>query len=378
MMNPLSLALVLEVVRRALAVSPLRAVKQVVVSMRRFGGALGTAAVFGLLLLGAIPAIGDDDEAMRYNRLLGRGINLGNALDAPSDASWAVKLKSEYFQTIKKSGFDSVRIPVSWSLHAAAQAPYTVDPAFLAKVDWAIDQALSQGLAVVLDVHHDVDMERRPDESLPGLTAIWAQLAQHYRSYPDKLSFELLNEPSGALTDNKWQEVMPVLLHTVRETNPTRMVVIGPAYWNSLDRLDNLRLPPEDKRIIVTFHYYIPLRFTHQGAPWMPGSDKWKGTTWTGAPQERAVLDRDFDKAAAWAARNSRPLYLGEFGAFQAADIDSRANWTRAVAEAAERRGFSFAYWEFGSSFGAYDPVAMKWSEPLLGALVDRPRQGQK
>ncbi len=335
------------------------------------------AAACALAFLAAVPAAPAEDEAARYNRELGRGVNLGNALDAPTGATWAVRLKSEYFRTIRQAGFDSVRIPVSWSLHAAAQPPYRIEPGFFANVDWAINQALSQGLAVVLDVHHDVDMERQPDQGFPRLVAIWEQLAQHYRDYPDKLSFELLNEPSGALTDEKWQGVMSALLRTVRAKDPKRIVVVGPAFWNSLDHLDKLVLPPDDRRIVVTFHYYVPLKFTHQAAGWVPGSDKWKGTTWTGAPEEQAVIDRDFDKAAAWAARNARPLYLGEFGAFEAADMDSRANWTRAVAEAAEKRGFSFAYWEFCSGFGAYDPVAQKWRAPLLQALMEGKRKDQ-
>jgi len=312
-----------------------------------------------------------DDAAMRYNKILGRGINLGNALEAPTGATWALHLKSEYFQIIKQAGFESVRLPAAWTQHAAKEAPYTIEPAFFARVDWAINQALSQGLAVVLDVHHDVDMERDPDQSLPRLSAIWMQLAQHYRNYPDKLSFELLNEPSGALDDEKWQGVMTSLLHIVRENDPTRIVVIGPGFWNSLDHLDKLDLPRDDRRIVVTFHYYAPFHFTHQTAGWVAGSDKWKGTTWSGSSEEQAALDHDFDKAAAWARQNSRPLYLGEFGAFEAADMASRATWTRAVTEAAEKRGFSFAYWEFGSSFGAYDPRIGAWRRPLLSALVN-------
>lgn len=308
--------------------------------------------------------------AAHFNELLGRGINLGNALDAPKEGEWGVVLRSDYFREIKKAGFNSVRIPVSFSPHAAQQPPYRIDPVFLKRVDWAIGEALSQGLVAVLDVHHFPEMEQDPDHALPRLVAIWTQLAEHYRAYPDKLYFELLNEPSGALTDDKWESVMLTLLHTVRASNPTRMLVIGPAYWNYPDHLSNLKLPDDDRHIIVTFHYYAPLQFTHQGAPWMPGSDKWKGTTWTGTPDQLAALDKDFDKAASWAQANDRPLYLGEFGAYQAADVDSRARWTRAVVEAAEKRGFSFGYWEFCSTFGAYDPVAMKWRAPLLEALM--------
>jgi endoglucanase len=332
------------------------------------GFRLATAAAIFVLAFSA--AASQEDVAARANRALGRGINLGNALDAPLNASWALRLRSDYFDAIKQAGFNSVRLPVAFYLHTEAAAPYAIDPGFLAQVDWAINQALSRGLVVVLDNHHDVGMEKRPDESLPRLIAVWTQLAQHYRDYPEALYLELLNEPSGALTDSEWAKDAPVLLSAMRKVDPKRTAVIGPGYWNSLDHLEALALPDNDRNIIVTFHYYVPLRFTHQGAGWMPGADKWKGTIWTGAADEQARLDHDFDKAAAWATANRRPLYLGEFGAFQAADMESRARWTRAVADAARRRGMSFAYWEFGSSFGAYDPTKLQWRAPLLEALT--------
>ncbi|NHV98837.1 MAG: glycoside hydrolase family 5 protein [Thaumarchaeota archaeon] len=57
---------------------------------------------------------------------------------------------------------------------------------------------------------------------------------------------------------------------------------MGPAYWNTIDHLDELKLPEEDENIIVTIHYYSPMDFTHQGAKWAGREDKvgveWKGT----------------------------------------------------------------------------------------------------
>src|SRR5262249_38700059 len=174
------------------------------------------------------------------------------------------------------------------------------------------------------------------------------------------------------LTDDLWNEAVPQLLAVVRETNPKRFVIIGPGQWNNLNNLDKLRLPDADKHLIATFHYYNPFEFTHQGAPWQAGADKWKGRTWRATDAERAALSKDFEKAAAWAKKNNRPLFLGEFGAFQAADMESRAIWTRAVAREAEKHGFSWAYWEFCSGFGAYDSKAKSWREPLLKSLVER------
>jgi endoglucanase len=323
----------------------------------------------GLLALHTF-AFSAEDEAVHYNRLLGRGINLGNALDAPREGAWGVTLKSKYFQDIKDAGFNSVRIPIRWSAHASTQLPYTIEPMFFSRVDWAVNQALSRGLVAIINVHHYQEMHTNPAEHLPRLVGLWRQIAEHYRSYPDRLYFELLNEPADRLTDDQWQDAFPKVLEVVRETNPTRIVIVGPAYWNHISHLPNLRLPEEDRHLIATFHYYSPFQFTHQGANHVPGSDAWKGKTWTGSTQDREALARDFDMAATWAAQNRRHLYLGEFGSYQAADMTSRAQWTRAVVGEARKHSFSWAYWEFCSTFGAYDPIALSWRQPLLQSLM--------
>jgi len=67
-------------------------------------------------------------DPFKQNKHLGRGINLGNALDGPSEGEWGVTLKEEYFKIIKKAGFDSVRIPIFVSTHALKEPPYTIDP----------------------------------------------------------------------------------------------------------------------------------------------------------------------------------------------------------------------------------------------------------
>src|SRR5207247_7305573 len=94
-----------------------------------------------LAMLGVGAARADDIFAI--NKKLGRGINLGNALEAPKEGEWGVTLKAEYFKRIKNAGFATVRLPVRWSAHAQAAAPYAIDAGFFRRVDWAIDQALA-------------------------------------------------------------------------------------------------------------------------------------------------------------------------------------------------------------------------------------------
>jgi endoglucanase len=334
-----------------------------------------TRLVAALLLLApaAAPAAAGPEpqpDAHAVARRLGRGINLGNALDAPSEGEWGVTLRAEYFAAIRRAGFQSVRLPVRWSAHAGEAAPFALDRAFAERVDWAVDQALANDLAVVLDQHHNDAMDGDPAAALPRLRAIWEQVARRHRDRPEQVVFELHNEPHGALDDAAWNRAFPELLAAVRATNPRRAVVVGPASWNDLDHLEKLELPAGDRMLIATFHDYRPFEFTHQGAPWAEGSAAWKGRTWAGTPEQLAALRRDFAKVEAWAKAHDRPVYLGEFGAFEAAPLDSRVAWTAAVAREAERRGFPWAYWEFCSGFGAYDAQADAWREPLLHALV--------
>ncbi len=324
-----------------------------------------------LTLFLSVARADEPDAAHSFNQALARGINLGNALEAPSEGEWGVRLRPEFFTEVKNAGFQSVRIPIRWSAHATRNAPYEIDAEFLARVDWAVEQALGQGLKVVINVHHYEEMYAHPDEERRRFLGLWKQVAEHYAGRPiDSVAFEILNEPHETLDSERWNALIPEVMAVIRASNPDRVLIIGPAQWNNPSHLDQLRLPSDDRRIIVTFHYYNPFQFTHQGASWTPGSKAWLGRRWTAADDELAALRSDFDKVAAWAKGHERPIYLGEFGAYSRAPMESRVTWTRAVAREAEARGFSWAYWELASGFGAYDPEREQWRQPLLDALV--------
>jgi endoglucanase len=159
-------------------------------------------------------------------------------------------------------------------------------------------------------------------------------------------------------------------LAIVRKTNRRAM-------WSLTRKLECLRLAltldvPNDGHLIVTYHYYLPFQFTHQGAEWAgEEAQKWLGTAWNATDPEKAEITAHFDSVAEWAQRhNNVRILLGEFGAYSKADMASRIRWTDFVMREAERHGFAWAYWEFASGFGIYDPDARVWRENLLKALI--------
>jgi endoglucanase len=301
--------------------------------------------------------------------MLRRGVNFGNMLEAPNEGEWGLTVQEEYFDLIQEGGFDFVRLPVRWNSHAEADAPYTIDPAFFARVDEIVDWALERDLTIILDFHHYEELMGEPWGHKERYLGIWRQVAEHYKEYPSQVLFELLNEPNGQLNASLWNQYLAESLAVVRETNPTRDVVIGPASWNAYDWISTLDVP-DDEHLLVTFHYYLPFQFTHQGAEWVEGSDPWLGTVWDATEDEKAEITRHFDSVVEWAKRKSVRVLLGEFGAYSKADPESRARWTEYVAREAERHGFAWAYWEFAAGFGIYDPEANVWRQELLKALI--------
>jgi endoglucanase len=312
-------------------------------------------------------------DASELNSRIGRAINIGNALEAPREGDWGVVIQDAFFQQIKDAGFKAVRLPVKWNAHAASAAPFAVDPAFFARVDHVIGQALSRDLAVVLDFHNYDEMMQDPAASAPRFLAIWQQIAEHYRTHPGTLLFELLNEPNTNLGAKAWNTLINRTLSVVRVSNPARNIVVGPVQWNNFHALPDLALPAGDHHLIVSFHYYDPFQFTHQGAEWVAGSDAWLGTNWAGKSADRQSLAYDFDVVAQWARANDRPIFLGEFGAYHKADMAARVRWTAYVARQAEERQFSWAYLEFCSGFGIYDQNSGLWNQALREALIPPP-----
>jgi endoglucanase len=328
----------------------------------------GLAAVLFLSLGASTAAAGGfvpvsvDDQAARMHR----GMNI---LD--DDPVWrdpaAARFKPRHFAVLRAAGFDTVRLNLHPFKHLDASG--VPDRAWLATLDGLVKAGIGAGLTVILDEHDDIACANDADSCVKTLRGVWGALAPRYRDASNRLLFEILNEPHGALTASEWNIVLRNLLALIRATNPARNVVIGPADMNSTSELPSLDLPESDRHILVTVHYYAPIRFTLQGAPWVPSAKDVSGVTW-GSDTDIAALVRDFDRVKAWSDAHRRPVFLGEFGVYAAVPMEPRTRWIARVARVAEAHGLPWAYWQMDTDFAAYDFPRDAWIEPMRKVLA--------
>jgi endoglucanase len=311
---------------------------------------------------------GQNVSAFEQNKKVARGVNvLGYDKAFWKDYSKG-RFKENYFKMIKDAGFSSIRVNLHTFSHM--DSDYKIEPKWLEALDWIVKHGLEAKLMVILDMHEFNAMADDPVGKKEMFLSVWKQIAPRYKDQSNDLIFELLNEPNRKLTAEMWNSYLLEAVAIVRETNPNRTLVIGPGNWNGIESLDKLILPENDKNIIVTVHFYHPMKFTHQGAPWSGEFKNFSGISWTGTEEEKNDVITRLKVAADWSVANDRPIFLGEFGAYDKADMDSRARYTSFVARTAEDYGFSWAYWQFDSDFIVYDINNEKWVKPILNALI--------
>lgn len=315
---------------------------------------------------------GTRSAAFAINERLGRGINMGNAFEAPSETAWDNPWQPEYFKIMADLGFNHVRIPIRWEPadRSMDTAPYTIEPSFLERIKLVVDEALKNKLQPIINMHHHDALFENPDGQKERFLAQWNQIASYFQSYSDSLLFEVLNEPHGNLTPAMWNTYFNDALTEIRKTNPTRCVLMGTADFGGLSGVQYLDLP-EDENIIVSVHYYNPFQFTHQGAEWVgTEADAWLGTQWYDTEAERATVANEFSALQQFSDEQHVPVHVGEFGAYSKADMASRVRWTTYLARWFEEQGFSWAYWEFSAGFGIYNPQTETVLTDLANALL--------
>ncbi len=332
-----------------------------------------TSVTVDTSVIEAVPPVQIADP-VAMNRRLSHTINIGAVLELDrGEFPWGPELDDEDFAEFAAAGFTAVRLPVRFSAWAGDAPPYLIDDELWSRVDEAVDAALANDLAIIIDLHHYVEIFEDPERHRDRLEAMWVQIADRYQSLPtDAVAYEFLNEPNTNLDAATWNSIVADVLAAVRAIDPDRTVIVGPVTWNSHLEVPTLELPDDDN-LILTFHYYDPFEFTHQGAEWLPQMAQHLGTEWqSDVDGAGARIDADFRVVAEWASARDLPVFVGEFGVLLTADQADRAAWVRSVREAAEREGFSWGHWDWASpTFGMQNDETGEWDPSMLDALFD-------
>ncbi|MFF4906128.1 cellulase family glycosylhydrolase [Streptomyces sp. NPDC001260] len=305
--------------------------------------------------------------------------NLGNTLDAiPDETSWGNPPATKaLFDTIKAQGFRSVRLPVTWSGHQSSTAPYTIDATWLNRVRQVVDWALSDGLYVVINVHHDSwqwisSMPTDHDSVLARFKATWTQIAAEFKDSPQTLLFESVNEPQfNNTTDaqgNQYLDELNTTFHTVvRQSggnNATRLLML-PSLGCTPSQERMAPLVQEigslnDPNLVATVHYY----------GWYPFSVNIAGGTRFDATSQKDMTDT-FTAIGNTLIAKGIPVYMGEYGLLSYPDHNhpprveqgEALKYFEMLGHEARTTGVTTALWD---AFNFLNRSTLQWRDPDL------------
>jgi aryl-phospho-beta-D-glucosidase BglC (GH1 family) len=286
-----------------------------------------------------------------------KGINLGNTLEPPYEGDWNPPAQEYYFDLYKAAGFNCVRVPVRWDKHTATTSPYKIDETWLQRVESVLDWGLERGLFVVVNSHHDdwIKQNYTDPEIRARFDSVWSQISVRFKDKPEKLIFEILNEPYG-LTKDQNDDMHQRILSIIRKTNPTRIVIFQGHNWGGSDELLTSAIPDDDY-VIGSFHSYDPYEFGLLGEG-----------TW-GTSYDVTTLRNKFISVKNWSYANNIPVFLGEFGSVRSCDYNSRMKHYKTYVEFAQNYGFASCAWDNGvldnsdNGLGILDRAGRKWDE---------------
>ncbi|MBN1306666.1 MAG: cellulase family glycosylhydrolase [Chitinispirillaceae bacterium] len=277
--------------------------------------------------------------------------------------------RDDFFRQ-KQWGFNHVRLPID-AFHFFADNDSPVESR-LQFVDRATAWAAEADLRLILDLHKcpghdfaeaaDVPVQKLFSDPtfLKKAEKIWANLAERYSGYPHIL-FEVLNEPV-APDAAAWNRVKDALCLTIRQHAPRNWIVVGSNMWNWPSTYREL-VPVEDDAVVYNFHFYEPLLFTHQNAPWIHEPEIRATRTYPADFGEGLVLKYGFiHSAGVWnrdrfieelepvvrfGQTNGAPVICNEFGVYAPVPLELQLTWLDDLLSVLRERGIGFTYWNY-------------------------------
>ena len=175
----------------------------------------------------------------------------------------------EKVELAQQIGFTTIRLPVSFDNYLIA-GTNTIDPRLINELSKIYDYIAGHEMNLIITYHYG-QLYKKADQTKESLRIadMWAQLVKNFKGKGyQNLYFGLYNEPR--IPSDNWYFAKGKMMSVLRPLDQERYWIIGSTDYNGIDAFGHLRIIPNDKKIIYTFHFYQPYIFTHQGADWDP------------------------------------------------------------------------------------------------------------
>lgn len=295
------------------------------------------------------------------------------------------KATKDLFTSLKKNGVNAVRIPVTWRDHMDSDG--NIDREWMDRVQQVVDYAYSQGMYVIINVHHDgggdpkfgawIIEESQKDYNtfLKKYKNVWKQIAERFKNYSDYLIFESMNEVGFDTLYNKNKADAYNLINKINQdfvdiiratggNNAKRHLLIA-GYYTDIERTcDSLYKMPDDKagRCILSVHYYTPWDFCtcDRKHTWGTNSEVWQMETLIGKMKKNFV-----DKGI--------PVIIGEYAA-SGSDLSSCIFFIEKLNKLCSDYGIATFIWDSGSQVNR---KTYKWRTPQYLEALKRATSGK-
>ena len=295
------------------------------------------------------------------------------------------KATKDLFTSLKKNGVNAVRIPVTWRDHMDSDG--NIDREWMDRVQQVVDYAYSQGMYVIINVHHDgggdpkfgawIIEESQNDYNtfLKKYKNVWKQIAERFKNYSDYLIFESMNEVGFDTLYNKNKADAYNLINKINQdfvdiiratggNNAKRHLLIA-GYYTDIERTcDSLYKMPDDKagRCILSVHYYTPWDFCtcDRKHTWGTNSEVRQMETLIGKMKKNFV-----DKGI--------PVIIGEYAA-SGSDLSSCIFFIEKLNKLCSDYGIATFIWDSGSQVNR---KTYKWRTPQYLEALKRATSGK-
>ncbi len=330
------------------------------------------------------------------------GWNLGNTLDSvisqPTGSETAADWETAWGQpettkkmidSVKAQGFNVLRVPVTWEGKFGEGPDYTINPDWIARVKEIVDYGMANDMYVIVNLHHEewnmptLENQAKAEEIL---RALWSQIADYFADYNEKLIFEGMNEPRLKGQPNEWNggdaEARQVIngwnaafVETIRAkggNNEKRHLMVPTYAASSLQQVLGDFVVPEDDKVIVSIHAYLPYSFAL--ADTANATTEWSAEN----PADTRDIDNLFALLKQLYIDNGQAVIIGEFGTRNRMNTKPREECARYYITKATEAGIPCIWWDNnafignGENFGLLDRKTFEWRYPgIITAMME-------